>query len=170
MDHVEISPDGRWVATTTWGGSGIHVWDAQTGDRVTQKLLEPSESRTNAIFSPDSKYLAASTPRHHTAWHVGTWETLFRVPRHVQDDWPGPLAYSPDGTILAAAHSRFELALLDPRTGHEIAVVAAPGSAGFHDCCFSRDGELLAAASDTNIHLWDLAQVRRQLAKIKLGF
>jgi WD40 repeat protein len=170
MDHVEISPDGRWVATTTWGGAGIHVWDAQTGSRVTPQGLEPSESKTNAVFSPDSKHLAASTPKHHTAWRVGTWETVFRVPRHVQDDWPGPLAYSPDGMLLAAAHSRFELTLLNVRTGSEIAVVTAPGSAGFHDCCFSRDGRLLAAASDTNIHLWDLAQIRQQLAQVNLDF
>ena len=170
IDHVEISPDGRWVATTTWGGRGIHVWDAHTGARVTRQPLEPSEAKTNAVFSPDSQYLAASTPRHHSVWRVETWEAVFRISRHVQDEWPGPLAYSPDGTMFAAAHSRFELALLEAATGREIAVLAAPGIAGLHDCCFSPDGGLLAAASDTNIHLWDLAQIRQHLAEIELGF
>jgi serine/threonine protein kinase/WD40 repeat protein len=170
MDHIEMSPDGRWAATSTWGGRGIHVWNAQTGERVTQQPLEATESRTNVTFSPDSKHLVASTTRYHVAWHVETWETLFRVPRRTLDDWPGPLEYSPDGQLLAASHSRFELALLDARTGREVAVLAVPSNGGFHDCSFSPNGTLFAAASDTEIQLWDLGQVRRRLADLHLGF
>jgi WD40 repeat protein len=171
IDHVAISPNGRWVATATWSGSGgIHVWDAQTGERVTKRALEPAEAKTNVVFSPDSQRLAASTDQHHVAWDVATLAPIYRIPRNAHDEWPGPLTYSPDGKLLVAAHSRFVLVILDADTGQEIGVLYSPSVAGFHACCFSPDGRILAAASDTDIHLWDLGKIRMQLANINLDF
>ena len=169
LDHVEVSPNGRWIATTTWGGAGgIHLWDAKSGERVTSSALEPTEKKCNVIFSDDSQQLFASTTRHHISWNLATMQTNFRVRRETQDDWPGPLAYSPEEGLLAVGHSRFAIALLDAQTGQTISVLGTPSEVGFHACCFSEAGRLLAAASDTDIHLWDLTKVRSLLRRVGL--
>src|SRR5260370_27975606 len=31
---IAVSPDGRWIATGSFGGPGAKVWDAETGDLV----------------------------------------------------------------------------------------------------------------------------------------
>lgn len=170
IDHVEISPDGRYVATTCWGGRGIHLWDARSGKRLSDPVLEPYAERTNATFSPDSRRLTAATPKYLVSWRVPDRKILFRIKREVPDGWPGPLAYFPDGRVLVAAHSRFLLSLLDAENGRPIALLDAPSNAGFHDCRMSRDGGLLAAASDTDLHLWDVRNLRRRLAAIGLDW
>lgn len=170
IDHVELSPDGRWLASSCWGGRGVHLWHPDTGQRVTQHLLEPYATKSNVTFSPDSTWLTASTPKYFVSWRVEDLSTRFRVLRPIQDDWPGPLAYSPDGRLILAAHSRFQLALLDAASGEELAILDASSNVGFHDCDFSDDGKLLVAASDTNLHLWDLHRLRSSLKQVGLDW
>jgi WD40 repeat protein len=31
LNTIALSPNGRWVATGTWRGTGVRVWDARTG-------------------------------------------------------------------------------------------------------------------------------------------
>lgn len=170
LDHVEVSADGRWVATTTWGGAGgIHLWDATTGKRLTEQALESREAKSNVLFSKDGKRLYASTTSNYLAWELDSLKPVFRIEREVRDDWPGPLAYSPSDDLIAVSCSRFAIALLDASTGETVSVLGAPSDTGFHSCCFSHDGRLLAAASDTDIHLWDLSKIRDQLATIGLS-
>lgn len=170
LDHVEVSPDGAWIATSCWGGRGVHVWNAISGVRQTEQLLEPYAEKANCTFSPDSQWLTVATPKYHVTWRISDWQPIYRVRRASNDDWPGPLAYSHDGRLLVAAHSRFVLALLAPDSGREIARLDAGSKVGFHDCSLSTDGSYLAAASDSHLHLWDLVQLRERLADIGLDW
>lgn len=52
LDHVELSPNGRWVVTTSWGGRGLRLWDAASGARLSVHLWEPYAANTNAILVP----------------------------------------------------------------------------------------------------------------------
>lgn len=170
LDHVELSPDGRWVATTCWGGSGIQVWNADTGERWNAHLLEPYAFKTNAVFSPHSRCLSAATPKYWVTWRLSDGKTVHRTRRPVHDDWPGPLTYSPDGRYLVVARSRFQLSLLDAHTGQSVALLNAKSKFGFHHCCFSPDGTVLVAASDVNLYVWKLQRLRERLESIGLDW
>src|SRR5262249_60479612 len=54
--HVSVSPDGRWVATGSFGGTGIKVWEAATGKFVKELLAE--YNLCGSRFSPDGRWLA----------------------------------------------------------------------------------------------------------------
>lgn len=114
--------------------------------------------------------MTASTPKYLVTWRTTDWQTVRRIRRPKNDDWPGPLAYSPDGRLLVAAYSRFILALLAAETGEEIALLDSRSNGGFHSYCNSADGMRLAAASDTHVHVWNLQQLRDRLASIGLDW
>lgn len=170
IDHVELSPDGRWVASSSWGGVGVNLWDATSGARRSDNPLEPRAIKCNVAFSPDSRWLTISTPEDWVSVGVQDGKTRFRVSRPNQDDWPGALAYMPDGQKIVAAHSRFDLALLDAETGRQVVVFHAPSNTGFHDCDVSDDGSILAASSDRSIHVWNLRRVRSTLGAMGLDW
>jgi WD40 repeat protein len=114
--------------------------------------------------------MTTSTPKYWVTWRVEDGTSLLRLSRPNQDDWPGPLAYTPDGRLLVAASSRFDLALLSAETGQHVALLDAGSNVGFHDCRVSNDGRLLAAASDTSIHLWDLDRLKSSLSSMGLDW
>jgi tetratricopeptide (TPR) repeat protein len=75
-----------------------------------------------------------------------------------------PLAFSPNGRMLALVRSPQQVQLVDPATGQEYATLTAPDSGTTTWLCFSPDNRWLAAAnSNREVHLWDLATVRQQL-------
>jgi Tfp pilus assembly protein PilF len=84
---------------------------------------------------------------------------------------PGPLAFSKDGRMLAIAHSGQNVRLIDPDSAKEIATLSAPDPQIIMDLCFNEDGSLLAAATGhQQIQLWDLREIRRQLATMGLDW
>jgi hypothetical protein len=73
--------------------------------------------------------------------------------------WDAGIAFSPDGTLLAAASQDGTLRLWDPATG----TIRAQGKAergGFQSLAFSPKGRILfTGGSDTTILMWDVAQL-----------
>jgi WD40 repeat protein len=69
-----LSPDNKYVITT-YTGSTSHVWDAQTGGKLTE-IKTPGRSRLS--FSNDGQYLAISNPfgDKTSILKVGTWEEV----------------------------------------------------------------------------------------------
>ena len=66
---AKLSPDGRWLATSTWGGSNVKVWDTA---RRTLAWELPCGSAI-AAFSLDGRWLVTSTDHEYRLWHVGSW-------------------------------------------------------------------------------------------------
>lgn len=58
LDAVAVSPDGRFIAAAG-GGAYASVWDATTGDRLTNVPLQ--DPATTLAFSPDGKWLVIGT-------------------------------------------------------------------------------------------------------------
>ena len=155
-----ISPDGRWVATATWKGKDVKVWEVATGRLVWQMPCDSALVR----FSPDGRWLAvAKVPGHECRlWHVGSWQ-------------PGPTiqvsatflvtAFSRDGRLFAIDDGG-RVRLVDPDTGREVATLDAGtgSSTGFSCLAFSPDDTHVAAGRDHIIHLWDLRLIRAELA------
>ena len=133
LNQCPISPDGRWVATATWKGKDVKVWEVATG-RLAWQL--PCDSAF-VTFSPDGRWLAViEFPKPECRlWHVGSWQ-------------PGPtiqvstgfnvMAFSRDGRLLAIDDGG-GVRLFDPETGREVATLDAGtgSSTGFFCMAFS---------------------------------
>ena len=165
---VDISPDGRWVATGTWLGSGLMVWDAKTGKLI--RNLMPGSRSAAGVFSPDGRWLVTSTDFEYRFWKTDTWEADRRIALGRGARF-GAVAFSPDSRLLAIAKSRYLLQLIDVATGDHVATFESPQPIDLHWLGFSLDGGRLAAVSGSHtVHIWDLRQIRSRLATWNLDW
>jgi len=58
-DALELSPDGRLLAVTTFGGS-VFVWNAKTGDPYGAPLTVDTSPVNEVAFSPDGQRIATA--------------------------------------------------------------------------------------------------------------
>jgi WD40 repeat protein/tRNA A-37 threonylcarbamoyl transferase component Bud32 len=160
---LDISPDGRWVATGSHLGTTVKIWDASSGQLVREL---PLEGGSFVLFSPDGRWLL-TTHEEYRLWAVDSWEEI----RKLGAGFPSA-AFSPDGKILALAELGGVVRLVNPETGKDYARLEDPHQdrAGF--MCFSPDGsQLVAIANDSHaMHVWNLRAIREQLAEIGLDW
>ena len=165
--EIAISPDGRWLATGTFDGSGVKIWDLDTR-QVTSDL--PVESSSSVRFTPDGKWLVTGEKGKYRFWEVGKWRAGLSIerPSRVLTGW---IAFAPDGKLAAMAHTQRLIKLVDPTSGREIASLPAPKRDLITQLCFSPDGSQLAVATENSmIQLWDLRLIREQLREMDLDW
>lgn len=155
--RVAVDPRGPFLAATTWRSDPprLTVWDADTGGRV----YDAAAGRATALtFSPDGKHLAFATPPRLFVSKAPTWQAnLF-----AGVEAAGGAAFSPDNLTLAVGLADGNIRLSALADGRVLAMI--PGG---KPVCFSRDGTLLLT-HDGDLHVWDLAGIRGQLASIGL--
>jgi serine/threonine protein kinase/WD40 repeat protein len=168
MERVAISPDGNWIATGTWRGTLVKVWDAHTGALVRDL---PVKGSAEVLFSPDGSRLVTATGQEYTIWDVGAWTPRTRIPRSQASGLPGVAAFTPDGRLLALARTRSTVQLVDPDTAREIATLESPELQNVSGLGFSPDGrELVATFNTAKIQAWSLDAIRRGLASLDLDW
>ncbi|MBI3408637.1 MAG: protein kinase [Planctomycetes bacterium] len=165
--YVAASPDGQWVATGTWHGAGVKIWDTSTA-KVVHEL--PARGSAGVTFSPDGKWLVISTGEDFCFWETGFWQMSHRILRDRGGDVPGFMAFSPTGDLLAIAKSPTLIQMVDPATGNELATLEPPNPQNLTCLGFSPDGSQLTAASGNIIQLWVLRRIRRQLRAFHLDW
>jgi WD40 repeat protein len=76
-------------------------------------------------------------------------------------------AFSVQGGLVAVAHSKDEITLLDSVGGKELATFAGPGGDELDCLCLSSDGRRLAAGTHNGlIQIWDLVRLRNRLSEL----
>ena len=85
---LSLSDDGHWMATGTWKGQGVRVWNAHTGSLVTNL---PLGENVAVAFSPGSRWLVTGAPAEYRFWKVGSWERAHAVPRQHAGDMYGSM-------------------------------------------------------------------------------
>src|SRR5262249_51500288 len=116
INSIAVHPTGHWVATGTWKGDGLKVWDLRT-----RELVHRFNSDAAVAMSPDGKWLAGGTGKGYHLWEVGSWRPGSVFPRKGLGDLVGGLAFSPDGRVLAINPSPGLVRLIDVATDRELA-------------------------------------------------
>ena len=173
MSGLALSPNNNWLATGTFKGTGVRVWDFRTGNLI--KDL-PVEGSAITAFSPGGKWLAASSGAEIEIWHAGTWKRHGRLPRSRPRFRGGPLAFSPDGRLLAFADSAppLKLTLVDPNTLEQLATLECSEDIVIPvSMSFTPDGTRLVFPHPRQgniLCIWDLRAVREQLKTMNLDW
>ena len=123
LERLDLSPDGRWVATGTWRGNGVKVWDARRGTLARELAVEGS---ADVLFSPDGRSLVTASGDEYAIWDVGSWTRRLQLPRIQATGLPGQAAFSPAGGVLAITTTRSLVQLVDAESGRELATLEAP--------------------------------------------
>ncbi len=165
--NLAVSPDGRWIASGHFQGSVVKVWDAR-GARL---VKEWPAANVFVAFSPDGHWLVTGTNQEYRFYEVGTWRRRHRVAREDAGSTLGPMAFSPDGRVLALLFRPNTVRLVVPATGQELATLTAPEDRVVQSLSFSPDGTRLAAACWGHVvQLWDLRRARSELARRRLDW
>ncbi len=102
--ELAFSPGGPWlvaVANNSWGPGRVIVWDVLTQEsRVLNEYGLPLSS--NAVFSPDARWLAGGGNEKYFVWETPTWANPTQLESPVVVD---RFAFSPDGRWLVGSSS-----------------------------------------------------------------
>jgi WD40 repeat protein len=148
MKSFDFSSDGKYLATFFLGDT--RIWDARSGE-MKFKLLK-SET-TDALFSPDSRWLVTASSDKLSAgkiWDVETGEAKITLASTGAKSVS--LAFNADGSILATANDS-GVTLWDPKTGEKLTTLTEAR----YPVTFSQDGRTLVtgARKDTAL-LWEI--------------
>ena len=171
VDSVAISPDGRFVATGVGQRPVVQIWDVARRQVLTELPMPPSPI-VKVGFSPDGRWLAASGGYDpvYRLYRTGSWESRIQLTgSHDQLAVPELDAFSPDGEIWAIGNPPFHTRLYSTATGRQLAILEPPHQMPIASLAFSPDGATLAVMqNDSVVQLWDLRQIRQQLAALNL--
>lgn len=181
LETLAISPDARLVAAVCslpdpprkGHHRGVVVWDVKSGKLQTKFFLAEAyplwrDLQPALVFSPNGRILASVDGKGAINLHEAASGKLLCLIPKLGEGKPAPMAFSPDGRVLAVGLSSFdcdsitqkkrinkiqlwELASRSVRwecTGHEGDTTAL---------AFSEDGKLLASGGmDSTTLLWDI--------------
>ncbi|MBX3417115.1 MAG: protein kinase [Pirellulaceae bacterium] len=168
LDRALISPDGRWIVTSTWGGSGLRVWDAISGELVRE--MNSQYGNATIAFSPSGTFLAATDGGRQYLWRVADWELVHEWQREEPDGWPGPVTFSPDEHWLVLPQNRTTARLVEIESGKCLAILESPRRMSLSSYAVSPSGRYIALLHGEGIQLWDLKHLRQRLATLGLDW
>jgi serine/threonine protein kinase/WD40 repeat protein len=163
-----LSGDGRWAASSGWHSDRVRLWDVETGRIVHEWVVG---KQTNVFFTPDSRALIISRGDEFGFWDVATLRPIRRLRRDVAL-YPGHVAFSPDGRLMALEMAPAVLHLKDVATGRTVARLEDPHGDRATWQGFTPDGTQLVVVANyaSAIHIWDLRAIRARLKEMNLDW
>jgi hypothetical protein len=127
--------------------------------------------RTLVFFSPDSRVLIISRGDEFSFWDVETLKPIRRLARDVTL-YPGYVAFSPDGKLMALEMAPAVVHLKEVATGRTVAKLEDPHSDRATWQGFTPDGTTLVVVAhhSSASHIWDLRAIRARLKKMNLDW
>lgn len=163
----DLSPDGRLVATGAMKASDVRIFDAATGKQV--KTL-PSDSAA-PWFSPDGHLLVVAENARYTVYETDNWTAIRQMDSVAGGIWPGSLAFSNDGKVLALEFGS-QIRLIRTDDYSPIARFRVSSDELIESIRFSGDGRFLISGGgdQDHTHVWDLNRIRSELRTFGLDW
>ena len=163
-----LSGDGRWAASCGWHSDRVRLWNAETGRMVHEWVVG---RQTNVFFTPDSHTLIISRGDEFSFWDVATLQPIRRLRRDATL-YPGYVAFSPDGRLMAVEMASAVIHLKEAATGRTVAKLEDPHGDRATWQGFTPDGTRLVVVASyaSAIHIWDLQAIRTQLKGMDLDW
>ncbi len=168
FEFAALSAHGTWCAAGHWKRTGgLVIYSLETGALLTNLPAETS----HAVFSPDDRWLAVPGYHQYTLWDTATWKRAWDVARVGSGFYiRGVAAFDSSSRMVALAQGNL-VRLHDAATGTELATLESPEPANISALAFAPDGSKIAVCKwNQTIELWNLRQVRAQLAAMKLDW
>jgi WD40 repeat protein/serine/threonine protein kinase len=159
---VLLSPDGATLVTSANGGK-VLLWDVATW-KVRGSLPGFTAGAFRFAFSPDSRLLAVGARADNSLrlWDVPALQELASL--HVGNPVYG-LAFSPDGTRLAAGCRDNTIRLIDVATRKEVAELRGH-TEYVHAVAWSPDGtRLVSGSGDATVRVWDSLSAQERMKR-----
>src|SRR5271157_2407542 len=61
VDAIAWHPDGLRLATKSWGGTSVQLWDVEAKRRIWELRKPPGDLSNSLAFTPDGKQLIVSS-------------------------------------------------------------------------------------------------------------
>ncbi|MDP9342064.1 MAG: AAA family ATPase [Actinomycetota bacterium] len=166
VEALAFSPDGRTLAGID-DHAVIYLWDVGSHGLTRTVSATPHPGAFNGgigvAFSPDG-LLAAAYSGAVTTWRLPEMKALYTLKLDAK-----PLAFSPDGKLLAAGGGDGAVRLYDAAGGSAAGPPIPADSGPLETVAFSPDGRtLVAAGSDGSARLIDMAS-RTQIGQPLTG-
>ena len=151
---IQFSPDGKTLFVISGESGGLMLWDVAT-KKPRAFFGKVGILCTHMDFSPDGKSLAMIDatglsqfdPIAQTSRVLVRPEDLFEGPP------PSPVAFSPNGKLLATSDFPGKVKIWDAGSGKKTATMVGEGA--ILDLAFFPDGKTIAGAA-SGIYLWDV--------------
>jgi WD40 repeat protein len=166
--RIALSRDGAWAASAGWHSDRVRLWNAKTGKLVHEWKFGVEN---DVFFLPDSRALIISHGDSYEFWDVGSLQLIRRLQRDVAL-YPGYVAFSPDGKLMALEMAPAVVHLKEVDTGRTIVKLEDPHGDRATWMAFTPDGAKLVVVGlyARAIHLWDLRLIREQLKRMHLDW
>lgn len=158
---VAFSPDGKLLAALGAGDYAVRIWHTSDWRRPRALGGEKAES---LAFSPDGSILAVGGVDRIDLWDTTAWTVRHTLrgqwgpSAFFRQGWAKSVAFSRDGSQLAAATQDSAVHIWSTASWTEVAALRAPHGAGVYSASFSPDGRFVAAGcSDGNVLVWNVA-------------
>ena len=158
-----ISPDGKYGSVGGDKPVGIGIYDLQAGTLVYTLTTRPPTAVYRIDFSPDGKYLVASSSDGIARlWDLQTRQVVREFKGHTEQIIVA--RFSPDGQYVLTGSYDKTARLWDVATGREVQRFVGH-AASIWGGAFSHDGKYVATASDDRTaRIWEVSsgqEVRR---------
>jgi WD40 repeat protein len=165
LEYLSLSRDGARVASGSWRGFGVHVWDVD-GPPVARQHFA-AVPNISAVLSPDGTLLATTTGERFELVRADSGESLLTLERQRSFGvTPGPVAFRPDGGLVAFGLASSSVRLVELPSLRVWSDLTLPTPDAIADLAFSPDGSRLAAGCSTNtIQVWDLERLAREVGR-----
>lgn len=159
---------GRHGITTDPLQPDVWIWDFERGQRL-RSLGIPLPA--SAEPTRNGRWVVSRTTEEFAVWEVGTWKAVSRWPARADEAPPMNIFSSPDSRLIATHNQGGRFVLRELPGGNELILLTPPHPMSVQHYQFSPDStRLLFMSNNGQMFDWNLAEIRRELAKLSLDW